>query len=726
MLLPDRRIGQQPDFAPLPPFAGVAAAIRRALPALRPPGRMSVTEAAERYMRVNANGRWVAFDRNFAPYMVEPSDMIASRKWRELVFVGPARAGKTLALLQSACAYAIMCNPGPVHITHMDQKKGQDWSQDELTPMIRNSPDLAERQGTGTSDRNIFGKRFIGGTKIGIGWPTAANWRGRTAQFEIITDLDSMKLNIDGEGSAFTLAAKRPETLGSRGMAIAESSPGHPILDETWVASSPHELPPCEGIVGLYNGGTRARWYWECPHCGTLFEPRIDRLHYDPALPPSKAGEAAEMLCPGKDCGCLIPHGQKAALNRAALHGHGGWLHETDDGALVRVDDPAIRSVNRLSYHLNGAAAAIANWATIVTRLEVAKRHVATMGEERDLQVIVNTDIGLPFRPRMGDEDGVLNLQKLRMNLRQMERGVAPAWARFVTVSVDVQGTYFVVQVMAWGEHGLRTIIDRFPLATVPGGAPGEATRPLDPGRYFEDWAVLADLSGRVYPVEGATHGLTPLALAVDFQGAPGVSDNAEKFLRERRRAGEGRQWFVTRGWGGLHHRARVWYETPERASSGKRARSIKILNMAIDRLKDSVVATLGQKEAGQAAFLLPAWLPEDALTEFTAERRTSKKWELRPGMKRNESLDLAVQALALAEYKGMLRINWDDPPDWAVGGAENLCAVPLAPGQMTFGQPAAVQPAPTRTKPAPAAAPAAVAPPRPDQGWIATKGNWL
>ena len=661
---------------PLPPFAGIDGPLKAALASLRPARRMSVTDCAEKYMMVNANGRWVAFDRTTAPYMVEPADMIASRNWRELVFVGPARASKTLGLLQVGLAYAIMVDPSKVYVTHMGQTKAKEWVEGEVAPMIRNSPALAERQGRGIGDKNIFSKRFVGGTHFGVGWPTAENFSARTSQFEFLTDLDRMKTDIDGEGPAFGLAAKRPETLGSRGMVVAESSPGHPILRDDWVQKSPHELPPCEGIVGLYNEGTRGRWYWKCLDCAELFEPRIDRLHYDPDLPPSQAGNAAVMVCP--HCGGTTTAGQKVALNRAALLGCGGWLHETDAGELVRVDDPAIRSVNRLSYHLNGAAAAFASWATIVTRFEVAKRSARVMGEERDMQVVVNTDIGLPFVPTVSEGDGVLSLQKLRAALKPLPRGVAPDWVRFVTVSVDVQGHYFPVQVMGWGVDGTRCIIDRFDLSVVPPDAPAAKDRVLNPGLYFEDWAVLDELHERIYPVAGTDFGLKPLALVVDFQGAPGVSDNAEKFLRARRKEGLGAVWFVSKGWGGFHHRSRVWYETPERASQGKKARSIKILNVAVDRLKDSTVAALGQQEAGQGSYLLSDWLSEEQLTELTAEYRTAKKWELRRGMVRNETLDLSVQGLALAEHKGLLRIDPARPPLWAVLGADNVCAIAM------------------------------------------------
>lgn len=663
-----------PRFEPLPPFAGIEAPLAQALASLRPARRMSVTDCAEKYMKVNANGRWVQFDRMVAPYMVEPADMMASRNWRELVFVGPARASKTLGLLQVGLAYAIMIDPSPIYITHMGQTKAKEWVENEVAPMIRNSPDLAERQGKGISDRNVFSKRFIGGARLGVGWPTPENWAGRTSQFEFITDIDRMKTDIGGEGTPFGLASKRVETLGSRGMAVAESSPGYPVLDDGWIAKSVHELPPCEGIVGLYNGGTRARWYWQCLDCHDVFEPRIDRLHFDPDLPPSQAGAAAQMVCP--HCGSLIASDQKPAMNRAALAGQGGWLHESDDGDLVRVDDPRIRSVLRLSYHLNGAAAAFSSWANIITRLRVAETHVQKMGEERDMQVIVNTDIGLPFRPKLTEESGVLSLQKLRGQALPMARGVAPSWVRFITITIDVQGHYFPVQVMGWGLDGTRCIIDRFDLSVVPPEAPAAGDRVLDPGKYSEDWAVLERLHDQSYQVEGSSYALKPIACVVDFHGAPGVSDNAEKFLRARRKDGLGGVWYVSRGWGGFHHRSRVWYETPERASNGKRARSIKILNIAVDRLKDSISASLSQEQAGAGGYLISDWLSEEQLTEFTAELRTAKQWQKRRGMIRNESMDLSVQALAIAEYKGLLRIDPEAPPEWACLSRENIFAI--------------------------------------------------
>ena len=77
--IPDGKIGEPLKFSPLPPFVTARELLADALPVLDPPSRMSVTDAAERYVRVQVQGAWQNFDRMVTPYMVEPSDMTQSR-----------------------------------------------------------------------------------------------------------------------------------------------------------------------------------------------------------------------------------------------------------------------------------------------------------------------------------------------------------------------------------------------------------------------------------------------------------------------------------------------------------------------------------------------------------------------------------------------------------------------------------------------------------------------
>jgi phage terminase large subunit GpA-like protein len=101
---------------------------------------------------------------------------------------------------------------------------------------------------------------------------------------------------------------------------------------------------------------------------------------------------------------------------------------------------------------------------------------------------------------------------------------------------------------------------------------------------------------------------------------------------------------------------------------------------MAVDRLKDSVFAALCRFDHGDGALILPAWLPDDLLEEHVAEESTDKGWRKKEGMSRNEAIDHAVQALALAEHKGAHRINYADScPPWAEASPLNSFAVDLA-----------------------------------------------
>lgn len=102
----------------MPPHASALDVLRLALPSLNPATRMGVVDAAEKYMKVNAAGRWASFDKAVTPYMVEPANVITSRRYRELIFVGPARTGKTVMLLQGV-AHLITCDPG---VSRADRK----------------------------------------------------------------------------------------------------------------------------------------------------------------------------------------------------------------------------------------------------------------------------------------------------------------------------------------------------------------------------------------------------------------------------------------------------------------------------------------------------------------------------------------------------------------------------------------------------------------------------
>ena len=85
--------------------ANPADIVRNVAELIRPPRRISVSAAAEQYLKLNEPGGYCGdFDLGVAPYMREPMDLKASRRFEGVVFVGPARSLKTQALIDRGIA----------------------------------------------------------------------------------------------------------------------------------------------------------------------------------------------------------------------------------------------------------------------------------------------------------------------------------------------------------------------------------------------------------------------------------------------------------------------------------------------------------------------------------------------------------------------------------------------------------------------------------------------
>lgn len=66
---------------------------------VRPPERLTVAEAAEKYRYLNNPGSYVGYwDNSIAPYLVEPMECLTSTDFIGMIFAGPARTGKALAI----------------------------------------------------------------------------------------------------------------------------------------------------------------------------------------------------------------------------------------------------------------------------------------------------------------------------------------------------------------------------------------------------------------------------------------------------------------------------------------------------------------------------------------------------------------------------------------------------------------------------------------------------
>lgn len=661
-----------------PPFADAGKVVVQALVALAPARRISVPDWAEENRRIETltyRGRW---KNDFAPYMVEPSRMMTSRRYGAVVFVGPSRTIKTDSLVLNTIGHRIQCMPRNMLVVAMTQESAREFSIEKLDSFLRSNTDLGARLLRTKNADAIHAKRFAGNMRLRIGWPVISQLSMSDIPDVLLTDYDRMPADIGGEGNAFDLSRKRNQQYGTLGKTVAESSPGRPILDDEWRAATPHEAPPCTGILSLFNRGTRGKFYWRCPHCGEQFQPLFERLRCDEAGSPGERARTTEMICPS---GCCIAPDRKNELNR-----RGFWLHETDAGGLVEIDSQLVRNTDVVSFWGEGPIAALQDWQQLMLRNLQAEEEFRQTGDEQSLKTTVNVDQGRPYRPAVLAVGDALTREALMALSQNYPMRIVPAAARFITVHVDIQGSRFVVAIEAWGSGLERWLIDRFDIVNPPPTAPGADSRAIDPARYFEDWAGLFGLLEQAYPVEGQNLGLLPRAMIIDSGGAAGVTANAYKFYRLARSRGLQHRVFLSKGIGGLD-RPRAVLREPEKQLGVRKVgkRGLLVVFLGTDPLKDEAALSLTRKEAGPGKYHLPAGLPNTVFDEFCAEHRLDKGWTPKKTGLRNEAFDHAVQGKGLVIVLGGEKINWDFPPDWAAELRSNSYAVRLetsAPNQ--------------------------------------------
>lgn len=634
---------------------------------LRAPRRMRVADAVAQYMRVPMGaGNSVPWDPLVAPYVIEPMNCLASREYDAVIFVGPARTGKTIGLIDGWVVYNVICDPADMLIIQMTEEKAREHSKKRLARTFRVSPEVVSRLSPNKNDNNVYDRTFLAGNYLKIGWPSVNIMSSSDYKCVALTDYDRFPEDIDGEGDAFSLASKRTTTFMSSGMTLVESSPGRDVKDVKWRRTSPHEAPPTTGILSLYNRGDRRRWYWPCPHCGEYFQPCGDvvagfRNIADPVL----ASEAAYIQCPS--CSRRIMPDQKRELN-----GRGVWLR---DGESINADGSRYGEPRRsriASFWMEGPAAAYQTLSQLVYKLLTAEQEYESTGSEETLKTVINTDWGLPYLPRASMEQRKSEL--LEQRAEPVPPRSVPDGVNFLVATVDVQAgrhRRFVVQVTGYGSRGERWIVDRYNITqSLRCDNNGESLR-IDPAGYPEDWDVLlTDVFHKGWPLASdSSQRMRVMAMAVDSGGEDGVTDNAYKFWRRCRLDGLGKRIYLFKG--DSIRRAKLITRTfPDNTGrTGRRAQAsgdVPLWLLQTDALKDRVNNTLWRDSPGPGYVHFPDWLGSWFYDELTYEERSSDgKWS-KPGRGANEAFDLMVYAEALVILHGYEKIQWPDAPEWA------------------------------------------------------------
>jgi phage terminase large subunit GpA-like protein len=571
----------------------------------------------------------------------------------------------TDSLILNAMLYTIIADPIDTILYQTSQTSAADFSRTRLDRMHRHSPESGARLLPGGNDDTVHAKYYKSGIVINLSWPTINEMSGKPRGRVLLTDYDRMPQDIDGEGSPFDLAQKRTTSFRSKAKTIVESSPGFEVpAGSLWAPKTPHEAPPCGGILALYNRGDKRRYQWQCPDCRAWFEPVFDLLRYNAELPPGEAGKTAQMGCP--HCGVLHGPERKYDLNRA-----GRWVKDgqrlLEDGTLVG-EAPANSCA---SFWLMGAAAAFLPWADLVAKYLTAEEEYRRTGSQEALKTTVNTDQSMPYRRRGKTVDRLP--EELRSRADTWLKGTVPADVRFLVATADVQGKKFVVQVhgIAPGSPYTVVVIDRFDISKSERRDADGERMPLEPAAYPEDWRLLDEVVEREYPLESGAGHMRIKMLACDSGGQEGTTTRAYGYWLDLRREGSGlhRRFQLLKGDATpAAPRARIGYPDASKRDKNSPLRGdVPVLFLASNVLKDTLDGMLNRPDA----IRFPEWMTDEFFMEMCVEVRTEKGWQ-NPHRRRNETWDLLYYCLGLCVHLGVEHIDWSAPPGWASPQAEN------------------------------------------------------
>lgn len=643
-------------------YGKTSLAIADGFSAFKPPEKLTVSESAEKYVKVNGED----WSNDVAPYMVEPANAITSRDYSGLVFVGSARSTKTQSLIDNLITYSVVVDPSSLMLFGPTEAFVNDWAKDRLQKINEYNSSVRDQITGRKTDDVVYYKRYKTGARVKLAWPTVGALRGKEYRFLCLTEYDAPEMHQRLDGDLFQLAKKRSITFMSRGMTVVESSPNRDLRDRKWRPDTPHDAPAVGGIMDLYRQGTRKLFYVPCSKCNHFFVPDFEHLKWEESDSILECGDSAQLECPV--CKHRHDHSHKRQLNL-----DGAWLGEGQEfkngqpiGELIKSDTD--------SYWFRGVNACFQTWSSQVIDELNGRKTFDDTGDETQLKTAANINRAEVYVSQVTHDD--LLPEQFEERAEPLPKKQVPDGVRFLVMAIDCQSNRFVVQVQGYGDRGESWLIDRFSVRESNRLGEDEKPLPINPASYEEDWEILERMAiDKTYPIASNTEKhMKPVRILCDSGGYAVSAERQEttteksyQFYRKLRSRGKHSGFFLVKG-DGRKSAPRVKLTHPDSQRSDRHASArgeIPVYRLNSNILKDMVVNDLDRPEVGSGYVHFPDWLPNWFYRELTAEQRTEKGWR-KMGKQNNEGFDLMYYAKAGYLILGGEEIDWDNPPSFA------------------------------------------------------------
>ena len=375
---------------------------------LAPPPDLKLSEWADKYRRLSAEasaepGRWKT---SKAPYQKEIMDAITDISIKKVVVMSAAQVGKTDAMILNPIGYYIHYEPSPIMVLQPTIQMAETFSKDRLSPMIRDTPVIAERinDKTRNSGNTILQKIFPGGHVTMVGANSPSSLASRPIRVLLADEIDRYPTTAGNEGDPLLLAAKRLTTFWSR----KEVNVSTPTIKGT----SRIELE--------YENSSKGEWNAPCPACGKLQPLKWANVIFNKE-------DLSEIRYVCEYCGVISNETE--------------WKEHFKDGCFIH--EYPEREVK--GFHLNTLASTLATWREVVEKFIVANDE-KKKGNIELLKVWTNTEMGETW-----EEDGEQIEDDVLYKRREKYNCEVPEEVLYLTAGVDTQDDRFEVEVVGWG-----------------------------------------------------------------------------------------------------------------------------------------------------------------------------------------------------------------------------------------------------------------------------------
>lgn len=384
---------------------------KRIFSVLKPPPDLKLSEWADTYRQLSSEasaspGKWRT---DKAPYQREIMDAITNIDIQKVVVMSAAQVGKTDAMVLNPIGYYVHYEPSPIMVIQPTIQMAEAFSKERLSPMIRDTPVLAERinDKSRNSGNTIQQKVFPGGHVTMVGANSPAGLRSRPIRILLADEIDAYPASAASEGDPLLLASKRLTTYWNKKQVDIST-------------------PTIKGLSRIeveYNNSSRGEWNVPCPHCGTLQPLKWANIKFD-----EDNLERIEYVC--EECGAVSTEAE--------------WKEHFIDGKFIHEDpENPVKG-----FHLNTLASTIATWKEVVEKFLVANEE-KKKGNIELMKVWTNTEMGETW-----EEEGETLEEDELIKRREYYGCEVPDGVMYLTAGVDTQDDRFEVEVVGWGvEH---------------------------------------------------------------------------------------------------------------------------------------------------------------------------------------------------------------------------------------------------------------------------------